>query len=375
MNKECMGIINLNKKGDNLRELSDSRIVASIPIGGRYRIIDFTLSNMVNAGMKNIGIFSDQKYRSLTDHLGNGSHWDLSLKNDGLFVFSPENTTKQMHHTLKKGDLQNIFSNIDYIEKSKQEYVLISPSYMICNIDYKKAFNYHKSSGNDITIVFKNESNIDEEFLGTTILNIDRNKKVLSMGTNIGRQSTGNISMEMYIMKTKLFIEMIYGAVSKGGYANLEDCINESVDILNVGGYEYKGYLRCINSIKTYFQTNKDLLNIDITNELFYSDRKIYTKEKNTQPTLYTKTSNVNNSFIATGCIIEGDVKDSIIFRKVHIKEGSVIRNSIIMQNITIEENAKLDNVILDKNVNISSEKELKGDIKFPLVVEKNVSI
>ena len=195
------------------------------------------------------------------------------------------------------------------------------------------------------------------------------------MGTNIGRQSTGNISMEMYIMKTKLFIEMIYGAVSKGGYANLEDCINESVDILNVGGYEYKGYLRCINSIKTYFQTNKDLLNIDITNELFYSDRKIYTKEKNTQPTLYTKTSNVNNSFIATGCIIEGDVKDSIIFRKVHIKEGSVIRNSIIMQNSTIEENAKLDNVILDKNVNISSEKELKGDIKFPLVVEKNVSI
>lgn len=142
MNKECMGIINLNKKGDNLRELSDSRVVASIPLGGRYRIIDFALSNMVNAGMKNIGVFSDQKYRSLTDHLGNGSPWDLSTNHDGLFVFSPENTKNKIYSSIKKGDIYNIFSNIDYIEKSKQEYILIAPSYMICNIDYKKALSY-----------------------------------------------------------------------------------------------------------------------------------------------------------------------------------------------------------------------------------------
>lgn len=375
MNKECMGIINLNKNGDNLRELSNSRIVASIPIGGRYRIIDFTLSNMVNAGMKNIGIFSDQKYRSLTDHLGNGSHWGLSSKNDGLFVFSPENTKEQIHHNLKKGDLQNIFSNIDYIEKSKQKYVLISPSYMVCNIDYKKAFNYHKSSSKDITIIYKDETDIDKNFLGTTILNISRNNKILSMGSNIGRKSKGNISMEMYIMKKELFINMIYMAVSNGGYSYIENYINENLDILNVGGYEHKGYLKCINSTNNYFQVNKDFLNIDIANELFYSDRKIYTKEKNNQPTLYTETSNVKNSFIATGCVIEGDVKDSIIFRKVHIKKGTVIRNSIIMQNSIIEEDVKLDNVILDKNVYISNKKELKGDIKLPIVVEKNIRI
>lgn len=375
MNKECMGIINLNKKGDNLKELSNSRVVASIPIGGRYRIIDFALSNMVNAGMKNIGIFADHKYRSLTDHLGNGSHWDLSSKNDGLFVFSPENTKNEIYRSMKKGDLYNIFSNIDYIEKSKQEYVLISPSYMICNIDYKKALSYHKKSKNDITIVYKNIDNANEDFLGTSILNLNEENRISSMGINIGREERATISMDMYFMKKDLLIDMIYAAVSKGDFKNIEDCISAGLEDLNVGAYEYNGYLKCVNSTKTYFQTNKDLLDIDIANELFYSQRKIFTKEKNEQPTLYTDTSDVKNSFVATGCVIEGEVKDSIIFRKVHVKKGAVIKNSIVMQNGTIQENVKLDNVILDKNVFISEGKELKGDINLPLVVEKNINI
>ncbi|WP_373599860.1 glucose-1-phosphate adenylyltransferase subunit GlgD [Paraclostridium bifermentans] len=375
MNKECMGIININKKGDNLKELTGSRVVASIPIGGRYRIIDFTLSNMINAGMKNIGIFSDQKYRSLTDHLGNGSHWDLSTKNDGLFVFSPENTKKNIYHTVKRGDLKNIFSNIDYIEKSKQKYVLVSPSYMICNIDYKKALDYHKLSKNKITIIYKNINNADKDFLGTTVLNINEENKISSMGVNIGRETEANISMEMYIMKKELFIDIIYSAVSKGEYNCIEDCIAESLDKIDVGVYEYEGYLKCINSTSSYFQANKDLLDVYIASELFYSERKIYTKEKNEQPTLYTETSNVRNSLVATGCLIEGEVKDSIIFRKVHVKKGAVIKNSIVMQNGIIKEYVKLDNVILDKNVCISDGKELKGDINLPLVLEKNVSI
>ncbi|MDM8129679.1 glucose-1-phosphate adenylyltransferase subunit GlgD, partial [Paraclostridium benzoelyticum] len=161
--------------------------------------------------------------------------------------------------------------------------------------------------------------------------------------------------------------------VSRGEYAHIEDCISESIEEIRIGAYEYKGYLKCINSTKNYFEANKDLLNVDVANELFYSDRKIYTKEKNEQPTLYTETSNVKNSFVATGCVIEGEVQDSIIFRKVHVKKGAVIKNSVVMQSGTIQENVKLDNVILDKNVFISRDKELKGDIKLPLVVEKNV--
>ena len=243
---------------------------------------------MVNTGMKNIGIFSDHKYRSLTDHLGNGSHWDLSSKNDGLFVFSPENTKNQIYQSMKKGDVYNIFSNIDYIEKSKQEYVLISPSYMICNIDYKKALSYHKKSGNNITVIYKNIDNTNEDFLGTSILNLDEENRVSSMGINIGREENANISMDMYIMRKKLFIDMIYDAVSKGEYVNIEDCISSSLEEINVGGYEHKGYLKCINSTNNYFQTNKDILDIDIANELFYSNRKIFTKK--TSNLLYIQT-------------------------------------------------------------------------------------
>ncbi|MCU9808322.1 glucose-1-phosphate adenylyltransferase subunit GlgD [Paraclostridium sp. AKS46] len=259
------------------------------------------------------------------------------------------------------------------MEKSKQEYVLISPSYMICNIDYKKALNYHKLSGNNITVIYKTIDNADEDFLGTTKLNINDKNQITSMGINIGREKNADISMDMYIMKKSLFIDMIYDAVSRGEYAHIEDCINESTEEIRIGAYEYKGYLKCINSTKNYFEANKDLLDVDVANELFYSDRKIYTKEKNEQPTLYTETSNVKNSFVATGCVIEGEVQDSIIFRKVHVKKGAVIKNSVVMQSGTIQENVKLDNVILDKNVFISKDKELKGDIKLPLVVEKNV--
>jgi glucose-1-phosphate adenylyltransferase len=375
MNKEFMGIINLNKKGDNLKELTGTRVVASIPIGGRYRIIDFTLSNMVNAGVNNIGVFSDQKYRSLTDHLGNGSHLGLSTKKDGLFVFSPENTKKQVSHIMKKGDIYNIFSNIDYIEKSNQDYVIIAPSYMICNIDLKLAMDYHRNSGKKITMIYKNIDNADSDFIGTSVLNINEDNNVSSIGVNVGRKKKASISMDMYMMKKDLLVDMIYDAVSEGGYLNIEDCISEAVNRIEVGVYEHKGYLKCINSTNSYFQANKDFLNSDISEELFYSNRKILTKEKNEQPTLYTSTADVKNSFVATGCFIEGEVKDSIIFRKVHVKKGTVIKNSIIMQGGVIDRDVKLENVIFDKNVYISRYKELKGDEKLPVVVEKNVNI
>lgn len=375
MNKECMGIINLNKKGNEISKLTDGRIVASIPIGGRYRVVDFVLSNMVNSGMRNIGVFADQKYRSLTDHLGNGKDWDLSSRTDGLFVFSPENTKDNRKFSLKKGDIYNIFSNIDYIEKSNQEYVLIAPSYMICNIDYKSIIKNHKKSGNDITVVYKNVENANEDFLNCFTLNLNDDNQVLGIGNNLGRKSNENISMEMYIMKRQMLIDMLYDEVSNGSYAYICDVIHNYTDRVKIGAYEYTGYLKCINSVNSYFSANKDFLNLDIAKELFYSDRKISTKEKKENPTLYTENANTKNSFIATGCTIEGEIKDSIIFRKVHIKEGASIENCIVMQNCVIEEGVNLKNAILDKNVYISENKELKGDINLPIVIEKNANI
>lgn len=375
MRSECVGIINLDNKNNlAMSHLTNVRPIGSLPIAGRYRVIDFSLSNMVNSGITNVGIFSKEKYRSLTDHIGSGKDWDLNRTTGGLFIFSPENTKDRNKHPYRNGDIYNILANIDYIEKCGEEYVLIAPGYMIGNIDYTKAIEYHKESGNDITILYKNIDNADKDFYETSILNIDNNK-VINIGTNLGTSKNANISMETYIMKRTDFIESIYKCVSEGTHSYIEDFIAESINKLNIGAYEYKGYIKCINSIKSYYSMKDELLKEEIANELLYSDRKIFTKEKNQAPTIYSDSANVENSFVATGCVIEGTVKNSIIFRKVHIKEGSVIENSIIMQNCIIENNVQLQNVIFDKNVCISEGKELKGDREYPVVIEKNTAI
>lgn len=375
MINKCMGLINLNKKGEPaMDKLNYGRPLASTPIGGRYRVIDFTLSNMVNSGITNIGIYSKEKYRSLTDHIGSGKDWDLSRKKGGLSIFSPEDTEDQNRYPYRKGDIYNILCNIGYIEKSEEEYILISPSYMMCNIDYTEAIKYHIRSKNDITMLYKKIDNADKDFDGNLTLVLE-NDRVVNIGSNLGVFPEANIWMEMYIMKREDFIKTIYMLSNTGEYLYLEDYISEQVKELKVGSYEYNGYLKCIKTTQAYFEMSKDLLDLDIAKELLYSDRRILTKEKNESPAIYTDTANVENSFIATGCIIEGNVKNSIIFRKVHVKEGANLENCIVMQNCTIDKDVDLKNVIFDKNIIIGEGKELKGNENYPIVIEKNISI
>ena len=375
MINKCMGLINLNKKGEPaMDKLNYGRPLASTPIGGRYRVIDFTLSNMVNSGITNIGIYSKEKYRSLTDHIGSGKDWDLSRKKGGLSIFSPEDTEDQNRYPYRKGDIYNILCNIGYIEKSEEEYILISPSYMMCNIDYTEAIKYHIRSKNDITMLYKKIDNADKDFDGNLTLVLE-NDRVVNIGSNLGVFPEANIWMEMYIMKREDFIKTIYMLSNTGEYLYLEDYISEQVKELKVGSYEYNGYLKCIKTTQSYFEMSKDLLDLDIAKELLYSDRRILTKEKNESPAIYTDTANVENSFIATGCIIEGNVKNSIIFRKVHVKEGANLENCIVMQNCTIDKDVDLKNVIFDKNIIIGEGKELKGNENYPIVIEKNISI
>ena len=376
MKNECMGLINLDKKGSpSVSKLSYARPIASIPIAGRYRVIDFTLSNMVNSGLTNIGIYAKEKYRSLTDHLGSGKDWDLSRNTGGLCILSPENTKYQNQYKGRNGDIYTILANIDYIERSEEEYILIAPSYMICNINYLEAIEYHKKSNNDITVIYKNIDNANKDFKGCLTLNLDSNDRVINIGSNLGAFPRANIFMEMYIMRRKDFISCIYEIVNLGTYSYFQDYITHEINNIQVGAYEFKGYLKCINSIQSYYELSKDLLLQDASQELLYSKRKILTKEKNQAPTIYKENSNVKNSFIATGCVIDGVVENSIIFRKVHVGKNTVIKNSVIMQNCTIESDVILNNVILDKNTSISEGKELRGDENYPMVIEKNLSI
>ncbi|MGE5630336.1 MAG: glucose-1-phosphate adenylyltransferase subunit GlgD [Caulobacteraceae bacterium] len=370
---DYMGIVNLSEREDNIKELTYNRPIASIPIAGRYRVIDFALSNMVNAGIQNVSIFTQNKYRSLLDHLGTGKAWDLDRKNDGLFILTPMFD----YYTLGvyRGDIENFKNHIDYIHLSKQNNVIITASNMVCNVNYKDAIKQHNESGADITLVYKRSDNYIEDFRQCGILTLDKTGRVTGIDINTGKKSEDNVSMEMYIMKKSLFLDIVHTCVSRGDCDYFKDAVQRNLDKFKVYGYRYDGYLGCINSIQSYYKVNMELLNLDISRELFFKNGLIYTKIKDEPPAKYNKGASVVNSLVANGCIIDGHIENSIIFRSVKVHKGAVIKNSIIMQNCVIEENAFLRNVILDKNVRITKEKQLKGDESYPIVIEKKAII
>ena len=360
-----MGILNLNENETNIISLTKNRPLAAIPIAARYRIIDFSLSNMVNSGIKNVGIFTQSKSRSLVDHVGSGRPWDLDRRLNGLFVFNFGISNVSLN------DTEMLWNNMEYLYRSKEKNVIISPSYMLGNIDYLAAVKYHEENKKDVTVIYKNINSGSKNFLNCDVLNLDENNSVLSVGKNLGTYNSLNISMEMFIMKKELLISLINKCMQTGSYKTIKDAIYKNLNDLSVTAYEFKGYLQCINSINAYYKTNMDILSLKITKELFFSNGPIYTKIKDEPPTKYSSDSQVKNSMIADGCIIEGIVENSIISRGVFVHKGAEIKNSVILQNCEIKENSKLFNVIIDKNVIVNKGKQLNGDKEFPLVIEK----
>jgi len=362
---DYMGILNLNENDTNIINLTKRRSLAAIPIASRYRIIDFALSNMVNSGLTNIGVFTQSKSRSLVNYLGTGRPWNLDKTLDGLFVFNCETADVTVN------DAEMLYNNIEYLYKSKEKNIILSPSYMIGNIDYIAAVKYHEEKNQDITVIYKEINNGTENFLNCDVLNIDDESNIQSVGKNMGTYNNINIGTEMFIMKKELLISLVNKCIQTGSYSTIKDAIYKNLSNLSVTAYAFKGYLECINSISSYYKVNMDLLNMKTTKELFFSNGPIYTKVKDEPPTKYCDYSKVKNSIIGDGCIIEGIVENSIISRGVVVNKGAVVKNSILLQNCQIREDSNLFNVIIDKNVIIHKGKKLNGDIEFPLVIEK----
>ncbi|KHD38380.1 glucose-1-phosphate adenylyltransferase [Clostridium acetobutylicum] len=360
-----MSILSLNENDNDIKSLTKARPLASIPIAGRYRIIDFILSNLVNSGVKNIGILTQCKSRSLLDHLGSGKPWDLDRKLNGLFIFNFSGITSTL------SDIEMLKSNMEYLYRSTQEKVILSSSAVICNIDFQKAAEFHEKSGKDITLIYKRTNNGKQKFLNCSVLNMDKNNNVISIGKNTGLDDVQNISLGMFIMNKKLLINILNNCIRTGFSLSLKQCIRKHMNNFTVNAYEFNGYAEYIDSVKSYYKVNMDMLNLDINREVFFKNGLIYTKVKDEAPTKYFNDSEVCNSLIANGSLIHGQIENSIIGRRVTISKGARIKNCVIMQNCTIKENVDLTNVIVDKNVIIDENTVLKGGKEFPLVIEK----
>ncbi len=371
---KLIGLVNLSESDYYIKQLTYNRPIASIPFLGRYRIIDFALSNLMNAGVDTVGIFLNDKYRSLMDHIKSGAEWDLDRKNGGIFYFSPYSNAETM--TQLRGDIHNYFSNLDFLTEAHGEYVIITGSSMVCNIDYQDVLKQHLETKADVTMVYREVRQGDVHFDRCSTMTLNEYENVVAVGKNIRRKDVGdkgrkNISMEMYVVKKELLVDMITDAVATGENVYLTDVLHYASAKYKVKGYKFKGLVRCINSTENYYRASMDMLDENNIVDLFFQDRVILTKVKDEVPSYYHPDSVVENSLIANGCKIEGTVRNSVLFRRVNVAKGAVVENSIIMQNGDIRENCSLNCVITDKQVIITEGTELKGDPKNPVVVDK----
>ncbi len=333
MKRKLLGIIDATTYHEDLEDLLTHRSLAALPFAGRFRIIDFVLSNMVNSGIGSVAIFPKMQYRSLMDHLGSGKNWGLNRKRDGLFFF-PSAIVDSEYNRIGSFDL--FAANMDYFYRSTQEYAIISNCFTVFNIDFAPILDWHIRSGCDITEV---------------------------------RRQDGS-SLELYLLKTSLLLNLIETR-DQTGYSCMRDVVHDMYHGHSICHYDYQGYAVMIDSIKDYFSTSMNLLKPEVWKNLFLPEQPILTKVKDEPPTKYVKGSFVKNAMIANGCLIRGAVENSIVSRGVKIGKGTVLKNCIIMQKCQIEDNCYLDSVILDKDVKVEAGTSLIGTAQAPYVVQK----
>ena len=376
---DVMGVIYTSKDNLNLRELTTNRAVAALPVAGRYRIIDFVLSNLVNSGVRNVGVIAQKNYHSLMDHLGSGKQWDLHTRNNGLFILPPFLTRENGGEY--SGLVEALRANFDYLRRSTQPYVILSSSDYICNASFEDMVSQHLSSGADITMMYIKVRSEHLEFSSSaannhSYLKIGEGNLVEDIEVNPNAANYPNLSMNVFMIKRTLLIHLIDQASARGAKDLDSEVIRPYINsgALKIMGYEFKGYYRRIETIKGFFKFNMDLLNYDVRRELF-DTHPVYTKTRDEVSAIYRSSAEVKNSLVADGCVIEGSVENCVLFRGVHVGRGAHLKDCIIMQDCYIEEEFEMENVILDKVVTVRAHGRLIGQRQYPIVIGKSVTL
>ena len=365
----AVGVIFSNIHDENVPELSRQRTMGSIPFGGRYRLIDFALSNMVNSGITTVGVITKNNYQSLMDHLGSGKDWDLARKDGGLILLPPYNDE---YESLYHNRLEALKGIIGFLNKRTEDYVVLSDCDGICKIDFSDVIAYHEEKQADITLVYHNEKVVKSPYYAC--LDTDENGRLTDFQINPNIDGFANVYINIMVLNRQYLISIINNAIVHGANSFGRDILAKNVDCLKLYGYELKDYYAGIDSLQTYYAHNLEMLDQQVRNQLFGA-RDIYTKVKDSAPSKYSETAVVKNSLISDGCVIEGTVENSILFRGVKVEKGAVVKNSIIMQDNVIGKEAQLNAVITDKNVVIRDRRTLSGCAEYPFFIPKGAMV
>ena len=361
---DVLGFIFAGTLDDKIPELAASRTTASIPIGGKYRLIDFVLSNMSNSGINNVGIVAKSNFLSLMDHVGAGNAYDLSKRRSHLTILPPYGGKTFSSY------VEMIYNMHGYIEHCREEYVLISPGNIVTNIDYNGLFEFHSKNNADITLVYKN-CVVPSGYEHPVALDVDESGKVKQVF--VKPENTEDELNQAYgtmLIRKSLLMDEVRRALSVN-QLDYKRIIQNLVGKFRVYAYENKGYCAAITSVNDYFAFNMDLMKKEVRDELFNQKRPIYTKVRDDSPSRYGLTSKVKNSIIAQGCVIDGEVENCVISKGVYVGEGAKLSNCIVMQDTKIGCNTNLNYVIIDKDVTIKDSRSLMGFDSYPIYISK----
>lgn len=373
------GIVFSNIHDESLPELTRLRTMASVPFGGRYRLIDFALSNMVNSGISKVGVITHYNYQSLLDHIGTGKDWDLARRSGGIKILPPFITAydaKGVGH-LYSTRLEALLGVVNFISRCTEDVIVLSDCDTICNIDISDVIDRHEETGADFTVVVKRITEGGISSPRHSVIFSDAEGRItdateFSDDIRQGQEISTNI-----MVINRMYLLNILGDAAAHGYTSFfRDVIARNIHHANYRVYHYDGYYALVSSLAGYFDCSMQLLRADVRDALFgVAERPIYTKVRNSAPTIYRTGSSVGNTLIADGCIIEGTVENSIIFRGVKVGRGSVVRNSILLQDTVVGSGVSLNCVVTDKNTMVRDGRVLSGHETMPFFIGKGIMV
>ena len=373
------GIIFSNIHDATVPELTGRRTMASIPFGGRYRLIDFALSNMVNSGITKVGVITHYNYQSLLDHIGNGKDWDLARRTGGIKILPPfitayDNAAAGRVYSTR---LEALMGVMNFIDRCTEDVMVLSDCDVICNVDIAAVMKAHEARGADFTaITTMVDTAVQALDDHSEVPTVDENGRITDLVEYSGQQGKVKICADIWLVNRTYLKRVVTEAIAHGYKSFYKDFIVRNLASDKFYAYEYDGFFARVNSLESYFKCSMRLLDPTNRVNLFYRrNQPIFTKVRNSVPTRYTANARVTGSMIADGCVIEGTVENSILFRGVKVGKGTVVKNSILMQDTVTGDNVRLSCVITDKNVTVRDGRELCGCESMPFYIGKDLMV
>ncbi len=369
--KNVLGLVFANEDDARVSELTGIRSMASVPFAGGYRLVDFVLSDMVNAGIGKVGVITDNNYQSLMDHIGAGKPWDLARKTDGLLLLPPFNAAAVANYNA--GEIGALHNVLHFLERSQQEYVLMSACSHVASFDLTALFAFHDETGADITMVSARGK--APAFDDQPIVEAQDGARVTKVRLGNPGEGEETYLVKVALMKKALLERLVKEAFSRGEYSLEKTFLLANVDKLKICAWEAPGFCAQIDSLESYYAANFALLEQKNFESLFPADRPVYTKIYDDMPAVYGIGCDVKRSLVADGCIIDGEVENCILFRGCRVEKDAVIKNSILLPACFVGEGATMNYVIADKRVSVRPRKNLSGADSYPIYIGKGIQI